>query len=499
MQPIHVFDGGGLTIAKIAELSRRHGPVDLSPAAWERVAASRAIVERHLASGAAIYGTNTGIGSQKDVAVADRELAEFSNRMIVSEATDFPGPPAADPAVRACLVVLINNLASGRTGVRAELVGRLLQLYAAARMPTVRDDTSYGIADLTPLSQLSLAVLGRSLDERAPILGTRFDLAPKESVSLIDNNSFALGCGALALTEIDRLLGAFDLAAATALEGFRGGLKAHTESAGGRAAPGQCRCRRNLLMALAGSRLHRPEQARFLQDPLSFRSITQIHGAAYEAWDWAKSQFEAEINGAADNPLVDLASGELVTSSSMVSLLPALSLDALRQALAKLAIQSMERALKLQSPPFSGLPVGLAAEGAADGGVLSLNLNYIGSARMGSLMSAAAPVFLHYIGHTADGVEDVTSLLPLSVTQTKAVIDRAWEAAALEMTIAVWAIARRGIASSDLGEGTRKVYQSLLPLLHIGEEGNHVFNMRQIVAAVRDGEGIGLGWSDGPA
>ena len=411
--------------------------------------------------------------------------------MILSEATDFPGPCAADSAVRACLVVLIHNMASGRTGARTELVERSLQLYAAARMPSVREDTSYGIADLTPLAQLSLAILGTSLDEGAPILGTRFDLAPKESVSLIDNNSFRAGVRSAGPVEIERLLAAFDLAAATALEGFRGGLKAHTESAAGRAAEGQDRCRRNLLTALWGSRLHQPEQARFLQDPLSFRSITQIHGAAYEAWGWARSQFEAETNAAADNPLVDLGSGELLPSSSMVSLLPALSLDALRQALAKVAIQSMERALKLQSPPFSGLPVGLAAEGAADGGVLSLNLNYIGSARMGSLMAAAAPVFLHYIGHTADGVEDVTSLLPLSVSQTKTVIDRAWEAAALEMAIAAWAIARRGIASSELGEGAQQVYRSLLPLLHIGEEGKRVFNMSKIVAAVRDGGTIG--------
>jgi histidine ammonia-lyase len=176
----------------------------------------------------------------------------------------------------------------------------------------------------------------------------------------------------------------------------------------------------------------------------------------------------------------------------MVSLLPALSMDALRQALAKVAIQSMERALKLQSPPFSGLPVGLSEAGAADGGVLSLNLNYIGSARMGSLVAAAAPVFLNYIGHTADGVEDVTSLLPLSVSQTRTVIDRAWEAVALEMTIAVWAIARRGMALNDLGGEARQVYQSLLPLLHIGEEGKRVFNMRQIVAAVRDFGARGL-------
>jgi histidine ammonia-lyase len=171
----------------------------------------------------------------------------------------------------------------------------------------------------------------------------------------------------------------------------------------------------------------------------------------------------------------------------MVSLLPALSMDALRQALAKAAAQSMERALKLQSPPFSGLPVGLAADGAADGGILSINLNYIGAARMGSLMAAAAPVLLHYVGHTADGVEDVTSLLPLSVTQTETVVGRAWEAVALEMSIAVWAIARRGLAPEDLGAAPRSIYQSLLPLLHIGEEGKRVFDMRSIVAVVRHG------------
>jgi histidine ammonia-lyase len=486
---LHLFDGQGLSIARIAELSRSAGIVDLSPKAWERVTASRAIVERQIAAGATIYGTNTGIGSQKDVEVAEKDLADFSNRMIVSEASDFPGPPIPDPAVRAALVVLINVVAGGRTGMRPTLVQRLLQLYAAPRMPTVRADTAFGTADLTPLSQLSLALLGKSLDDRAPVLPTPFDLAPKESVSLIDNNSFALGDGALVLSQVERLLAAFDLAAAAALEGFRGGLRAQAEqAAGGYRGEGQARSRRNLLGLLQGSRLHDPDEARFLQDPLSFRSITQIHGAAYEAWSWSRTQFEAEINSSADNPLVDLESGELFTSSSMISLLPALSMDALRQALAKVSIQSMERALKLQSPPFTGLPVGLAEDGAADGGVLSINLNYIGSARMGSLLAAAAPVFLLYVGHTADGVEDVTSLLPLSVSQTKIVIDRAWEAVSLEMAIAVWAMARRRLAPVHLGEGPRRVYELLLPLLHIGEEGKRIFNMRHIVGAIRDGD-----------
>jgi len=488
MKLLHEFDGQGLSIARIAELSRAAGTVDLTAESWRRVAASRAVVERQIAAGETIYGANTGIGSQKGVNVSRENLGEFSNRMIISEATDFPGRAYSDRSVRAALVVLINNIASGGTGVRPELARRLLDLYAAPRMPLVRQDTSFGTADLTPLSQLSLAVLGMSLDGSAPILPGRFDLAPKESVSLIDSNSFALGSGALLLGEVERLLGAFDLAAATALEGLRGGLRAHSDhAAGGYRGEGQIRSRRILLGALSGSRLHQPGQARFLQDPLSFRSITQINGAAYEVWSWARTQFEAEINSCVDNPLVDLETRELYTSSSMVSLLPALSMDALRQALAKVSIQSMERSLKLQSPPFSGLPVGLAEDGAADGGILSLNLNYIGAARMGSLMAAAAPVVLHYVGHTADGVEDVTSLLPLSIAQTETLVDRAWETAALEMAIAVWAIARRGLALEDIGNVPRLIYEALRPLLPIGDEGKRIFDMRQLVTAVRDG------------
>src|SRR5258707_15085729 len=103
----------------------------------------------------------------------------------------------------------------------------------------------------------------------------------------------------------------------------------------------------------------------------------------------------------------------------MVSLLPALAMDSLRQALAKASVQSMERALKLQSPPFTGLPGGLAAEDAADGGILSLNLTYIGPARMGSPRAAAPPVIPHYVGHTAAGVAAGTSLRPPSTTQTR--------------------------------------------------------------------------------
>lgn len=485
----HTFDDAVLRVQTVCELSAAPVHAEFSTRALERMTRGREVVEQCLASGVAVYGATTGIGSQKDVAVHVRERDAFGNRMIVSEATQARGPAFPQAVVRGALVVLCHNLAKGRSGIRPLLGRALLELLASPTLPEVRRECAFGVADLTPLAQLALPLIGRSLAAAAsasgggPTLTPNLTLAPKESVSLIDNNSFALAEAALMLRDAGDLLKAFDLAAAVACEGFRAGLAPHT-AGGGTDAAGQSLTRAHLFALLEDSGLHAPGAARFLQDPLSFRSITQVHGAAYETLTWATRQVEAEINAAADNPLVDLDRETMLPSASMVSVLPVLAIDSLRQALAKVTVTSHERSLKLQSPAFSGLPVGLAAEGAADGGILSINLHYIGAARLGTLTAAASPVLLTYIGHTADGVEDVSTLLPLAVTQTREVIARAFELAVLEMIVGVWAIARRGLAPSGLGRGPRLVYDALLPMLHIGEEGTRIFDFAAIIERV---------------
>ena len=405
---MHEFEFGELPLSAALLQTLSAGPVQgrYSDAALARIAHSREIVERALAQGAHVYGATTGIGSQKDVHVAEAQRAEFGNRMIVSESTLALGELFPETIVRGALIVLCQNIAQGRCGVRVELASRLLDLLARECLPPIVRDCAFGVADLTPLSQLALPLIGRSLLDAKCDTTTAsacVRLAPKESVSLIDNNAFALSDAAHVLCDADRLLAAFDLAAALSCEGLRAGIAPHLDAAaGGLRSRGQTRARVHLLHLLTGSELHASGAARFLQDPLSFRGITQVQGAAYEVLAWATAQVETEMNAATDNPLVDLDGGRLLTSASMISVLPPLALDTLRQALAKVAVTSHERSLKLQSPAFSDLPVGLAAEGAADGGVLSLNLHYIGAARLGSLVAAAAPVALTYIGHTAD-------------------------------------------------------------------------------------------------
>ena len=181
--PTYVIDGSPMSVETIATLSLSARQLEFSHEIWEKIAKGRSIVDRVLTSGTPIYGTTTGIGSQKNVAVGARELAEFSNRMIISEASNYPGPAYSDRDVRAALLVLLNNVATGRTGIRPELACQILHLYASTRLPIVRRDCSFGAGDLTPLSQLSLALIGRSLDGQSPILPAAIHLAPKESCS----------------------------------------------------------------------------------------------------------------------------------------------------------------------------------------------------------------------------------------------------------------------------------------------------------------------------
>jgi histidine ammonia-lyase len=308
-------------------------------------------------------------------------------------------------------------------------------------------------------------------------------------MSLLNSNALTLAAGALALAEVKRLLDALDLAAALALEGFRGNLGAWSEAVerahpqAGHAASGQA-----LRRLLADSALWQPGAPRLLQDPLSLRCAPQIHGAARTALAWAWEAWEGALNAVADNPLIDRAAGAAVSHGSMETTLLAVALDALRLAVGKAIEASGERVHKLQWPSFSGLPAGLAAEAGAAGGVQFLNLGHIAAAKVAAARIAAQPVALQYRGQVCDGVEDVGGMAPFAVEETERQLDAAWTAVAVEAAVAVWAIARRDLPVDGLGRGLRDPWQAIRPLLPIGREGEAPFDLAPIEAWLRAGD-----------
>lgn len=475
-KPFLRLDGTSLTIADIERVVRERQHVDMSEGAWERIAEARAVVYEAIERGVPLYGVTTGVGSQKDYSFDDESVQEFNERLIRAHATYIPGYDISPAEVRAALLILLNGYAEGTSGIRAETVQKLLSGLNSDFVPEVRDNCSVGAGDLVPLAQMAAAFISDSDIE--------FKFAAKEALSLMCSNAISLAKSALAVVEGHRFLTATDLVAAVSLEGFRGNPQAlvATKMYRDRDKVGQTNKSVNRILDwLEGSALWQAGQPRNLQDPLSFRCIGHIHGAAWQTLHWAEQQVVAEMNTSTDNPRVDVATRSLLSHGNIDTTLLTLTLDTLRQALAKVARVSAERLHKQHWPGFSGLPVGLTHEGDARGGIQFLNLSHLAEAQVAQVHRFAAPVLLFYSGQLADGVEDTAGLAPIASQQVRQMMPYCWNVLALELATAVWAIHRRGVAREQLGEGVRPVYDAVLPLLPIGREGEKIFDLAPVV------------------
>ena len=181
------------------------------------------------------------------------------------------------------MACLANTFAKGAAGVRPELAELLVHALNRGLVPAVRGLGSVGQADLGPLADLAEGLIRE----------TGFVLADNEGLALINNNAFSTGWAALAELSAERLLGEADVAAALDLEAFAANLSIlHPVVAEVRPHPGTVAAIRRLRALLAGSPLFEPGSARNLQDPLTFRSIPQILGAAGDALGYARTTIE---------------------------------------------------------------------------------------------------------------------------------------------------------------------------------------------------------------
>ena len=215
-----------------AAVAARH-PVELDPSCWPAVKAAHDHVLRIARDDDLVYGVNTGFGSLAKTRIEADDVRELQRRLLRSHAVGI-GPLLDDDVVRLILILKINSLARGHSGVQRGVIEGLLALLNAGVYPCVPSQGSVGASgDLAPLAHLSLSLIGEGdvridgivhparigLDRAgvAPI-----DLGPKEGLALINGTQVST---ALALK------GLFDGRAA-----FAGALVAGAMS-------GRCRAR----------------------------------------------------------------------------------------------------------------------------------------------------------------------------------------------------------------------------------------------------------------
>ncbi|MGH3034311.1 MAG: HAL/PAL/TAL family ammonia-lyase [Gaiellaceae bacterium] len=439
-----VLTGNTLTLEEVVRVARGGAEVSIAPEAVGRMREARSLVERALERGDEVYGLTTGVGARKKVRVPPEEIPAF-NRALVANHRVAQGPYAPEEVVRATMLRVTNAFAKGTAGVRPEIAERLVRGLNGRERPRVRLLGSLGQADLPPLADLAHELFGD------------VELGAKEGIALLNSNAFSTALAALALADLERLLGAMDVVGALDLEAFAANLTLlHPAIGDVRPYPGIVRTLARFRELLDGSSLWERGAARNLQDPLTFRCLPQVHGAVREAFDFAGGQLELELNASQENPLVLPAEDRIVSVANFDILPLAAALDFLRIALAPALTSACERAAKLLQGPLTGLPDGLAPRQ----GLAENSLGELGVAAQALTAEArllAQPVSFEVVTSThAEGIEDRMTMAPLAARRLAEMVALGERLVAIELVIAAQAVDLR--RPERLGAGTQRAH-----------------------------------------
>ena len=157
------FMPGELSLAELRRLYREPISLVVDEQAWAAVETARRAVLDALRTGQAIYGINTGFGRLAQTRIGTGELQALQRNLLLSHATGV-GPLLDDAVIRLALVLKINSLARGFSGVRRELIELLAALLDAELYPAVPAKGSVGASgDLAPLAHLVLPLIGEGM------------------------------------------------------------------------------------------------------------------------------------------------------------------------------------------------------------------------------------------------------------------------------------------------------------------------------------------------
>jgi histidine ammonia-lyase len=439
--------GATLTLNDVLAVARGRPAVTLDRGVAARVAGSRAVVEQTLAQGEAVYGLTTGLGANVVVALDNADLLAFQTRILVGRAVAI-GPFLPRETVRAALLLRANGLAHGGAGASLSVIEALLALLARGVHPCVPSTGSIGAADLTPMAHLALPLVGAGSAEldgeimpggealrRAGL--APLALAPKDGLALVSSSALSVAEAVLLLDEVAALLDLAALAAALSFEGMRahpGPLLAEVSAA--RPAPGQEEAAARLRGFLAGSALWENGGPRAVQDALSFRCAAPVHGAALAALAFAHDTVSAELNAAADSPLV-LDDGRILSTGNFHTGALALAADTLALGLVPVADLAVGRAIKLMLPEASGLAKFLTPVGGNRAGFAPVQKTL--AALRAECRHAANPASLDFTP-VANGVEDHSPQTPLTLRKAASLCRSLRTLLAIELMVAAQAI-----------------------------------------------------------
>ena len=440
-RPVVLLDGQTVSCAQVRDVARGEASAAVSEDGQQRArAAARLVAE--VAARMPVYGRTTGVGANRDQPVMASDVAEYGYRLLRSHAGGG-GPLVAADLSRAMLVVRANQIAAGGSGVDPGVLGPLLDgVNAGLRVPVPRYG-AIGTGDLTALAMAALCLLGErdwlppQGQTSSPITQPRFPLASTDALGFLSSNAATIGEAALACSDLGGLLRAAVVIAALSHCAITASVEPYAAAVHeARRYPGQRAVAAVLRDLLGTNREPTPR----VQDPYGYRALPQVHGPAVDSVRRAARAVTAELNAAAENPLVDVAGGTVWHNGNFHTAYVGLALDAARAALFQTAALSAARLGTLVEPAFTGLSPFLATDPPPSSGVLILE--YVAHSAIADVRRLGAPAALGS-AVLSRGVEEHAGFSTQSARATTEVIDAYRIVLACELVAAVRALRLR--------------------------------------------------------
>ena len=461
---------GRVGIADVVSVARNRAPIDVAAEVIGRLERARAVVDRAAAGDTPVYGVNSALGANTGATLAPDDQQHYQTSAVRARAVGV-GAPLPEDRVRAAMFARAAGMAQGGSGVSVAVFRALVDALNRGLYPHVPCWGSIGVADLPQMSHIALVLIGegeakvdgkrvRGAQALAAAGLTPVLLAAKDGLALISSNAATIGHACLVQSDLARTLAAHDDVIALSCEGFRANLSPldpHAQAM--RPAPGQAEAAARLLQALDGSGLATAGAARRVQDPLSFRCIAQVHGAAHDALARAVEHVEIELNAAADSPLVDADHERLLSTGNFYIPGLALAHETLGLAVAQVATLLVERCVKLLSSSATELPRQLTRHGPQQSGFATAQKPL--TALAADIRHLANPACLDFLP-VSEGVEDHATMAPHCIAKLDAMRERLVHLIAIEAVIAAQAVdLRPPEVRATLGAGARRMYEGV--------------------------------------
>ncbi len=374
---------GGLTIADSRRLSEPGTKIALDAGGRTAIEAALAVVGQVIDDNRLVYGINTGVGSLSDSVIAGDQLGELQRRLVLSNAAGT-GTLLSDRVVRRIMLLKINTLGLGNSGVRMALVDALVGLFNGGAQPCIPTKGSVGASgDLAPLAHLAAALIGvgdvridgETLTAFAALARLGLEplaLAPKEGLAMVNGTQVSLALALEGLFALEDAFTAAVVAGALSVEAALGSSgpfapRIH-EVRGQRGQTDIAAAYRGLL---EGSGFRAPDGAGSrVQDPYSLRCQPQVMGTCLDAMRFATDLLGRELNAVTDNPLIFADTGDILYGGNFHAQPVGMAADVLALALSEVGAMSERRIALLTDANISGLPPFLAAESGLNSGFM---------------------------------------------------------------------------------------------------------------------------------